>query len=118
MRISDWSSDVCSSDLALWSGPAGAKRQTWASLPGQPIFAFAGIHRQGEDWPSFALLSTDPNDLLDRHGCAAMPVILQPEDRECWLTAEWRDAARLVTDRKSTRLNSSHECATRMQNAA
>src|SRR3546814_8588116 len=46
---------------------------------------------------SFALLSTDPNDLLDRHGCAAMPVILQPEDRECWLTAEWRDAARLVT---------------------
>src|SRR3546814_5783517 len=87
---------------------------------------------------SFALLSTDPNDLLDRHGCAAMPVILQPEDRECWLTAEWRDAARLVTpfpghlmtigptppqssyftigfdlavtigDRKSTRLNSSH----------
>src|SRR3546814_10684728 len=23
MRISDWSSDVCSSDLALWAGPAG-----------------------------------------------------------------------------------------------
>jgi putative SOS response-associated peptidase YedK len=26
----------------------------------------------------------------------AMPVILQPEDYEAWLTADWADAAHLV----------------------
>lgn len=83
--------------FALWSGPAGAKRQYWASLPGEPVFAFAGIHRQGEDWPSFALLTTEPNALLERHGAATMPVIVHPEDRGRWLTADWRDAAQLVT---------------------
>lgn len=87
---------VPATSFALWSGPASAKRQYWASLPGQPIFAFAGIHRQGEDWPSFALLTTEPNGLLERHGAATMPVILHPEDRDRWLTAEWRDAARLA----------------------
>jgi len=87
---------VPATSFALWSGAAGARRQYWASLPGQPIFAFVGIHRQGEDWPSFALLTTEPNGLLERHGAATMPVILHPEDQDRWLTAEWRDAARLV----------------------
>src|SRR3546814_10838865 len=89
MRISDWSSDVCSSDLnltspfwigtlrhaelrclipatafAYWSGPDGARRQHWFSLPSQPVFAFAGVVRQGEDWPCFAMLTTDANRLV------------------------------------------------------
>src|SRR3546814_10269916 len=87
MRISDWSSDVCSSDLnltspfwigtlrhaelrclipatafAYWSGPDGARRQHWFSLPSQPVFAFAGVVRQGEDWPCFAMLTTEAKD--------------------------------------------------------
>lgn len=87
--------------FSLWSGPTGAKRQHWFTLPAQPIFAFAGIHRQGEDWPTFALLTTDPNRLVGHYQPGpqpgAMPLILHPEDHDRWLTAEWRDAARLVT---------------------
>src|SRR3546814_17546059 len=89
MRISDWSSDVCSSDLnltspfwigtlrhaelrclipatafAYWSGPDGARRQHWFSLPSQPVFAFAGVVRQGEDWPCFAMLQPAANRLV------------------------------------------------------
>ncbi len=88
---------IPATSFALWSGPAGAKRQHWASLPGRPIFAFAGIQRQNEDWPGFAILTTDPNRLIERHNPGAMPLILHPEDHERWLTAEWRDAATLVT---------------------
>lgn len=82
--------------FAMWSGAAGTKRQCWCSLPGQPIFAFAGIQRQNEDWPGFAILTTDPNALIERHHRGAMPLILHPEDHDRWLTAEWRDAAGLV----------------------
>lgn len=88
---------IPATSFALWSGAAGTKRQHWASVAGRPIFAFAGIQRQNEDWPGFAILTTDPNNLLDRYGGTAMPVILQPEDHELWLTAEWRDASRLAT---------------------
>ncbi|MBB6427494.1 SOS response-associated peptidase family protein [Sphingopyxis sp. JAI128] len=87
---------IPATSFALWSGPAGARRQRWASVTGRAIFAFAGIQRQNEDWPGFAMLTTDPNGLLDRLGPGAMPLILHDEDHERWLTAEWRDAAQLV----------------------
>ena len=82
--------------FALWSGTAGARQQLWAAPADQPVFAFAGIHRQGEDWPSFAILTVEPNRLLSHHGAQAMPVILRPGDYARWLTADWRDAASLV----------------------
>lgn len=88
---------IPATSFALWSGAAGAKRRHWASVGGRPIFAFAGIQRQNEDWPGFAILTTDPNRLVERHSPAAMPLILHPEDHERWLTADWRDAAALVT---------------------
>ena len=88
---------IPATSLALWSGNPGAKRQYWAAVEGQPIFAFAGIHRQGEDWPSFVVLTSDPNRLIEPYGVGAMPLILHPEDHDRWLTADWRDAAGLVT---------------------
>lgn len=87
---------IPATSFALWSGSAGSKRQHWASLPGRPVFAFAGIQRQNEDWPGFAILSTDPNGLLERFNPGAMPLILHPEDHARWLTAEWREASQLV----------------------
>lgn len=83
--------------FAEWSGPAGAKRQHWFSVPSQPVFAFAGIHRQGEDWPCFAMLATNPNRLVGHHQPHAMPVILHPEHFRTWLSGEWRDAVALAT---------------------
>jgi len=82
--------------FAEWSGPAGAKRQHWFSVPSQPVFAFAGIQRQGDDWPCFAILTTDPNRLVAHHQPKGMPVILHPEDYATWLGGEWRDAVALA----------------------
>lgn len=83
--------------FACWSGPEGARRQYWFSLPARPIFAFAGLLRQGEDWPCFAMLTTDANRLVAHHQPKGMPVILHAEDHAIWLTGEWRAAAALAT---------------------
>lgn len=88
---------VPATSFALWSGPAGARRQYWFSLPERPLFAFAAILRQNEDWPAFAILTTSPNRLVGRYHPATMPLILHAEDYDRWLTAEWRSAAALVT---------------------
>lgn len=82
--------------FAVWSGRAGARRQHWVSLPGQPIFAFAGIHRQREDWPSFAILTSEPSGPLEREDVDGMPLILHPEDHARWLAADWREVSALV----------------------
>lgn len=87
---------IPATSFAEWSGTDGARHQRWFALAGRPLFAFAGIQRQSDDWPSFAVLATDPNSLVERYQPNAMPVILHPEDHERWLTAEWRDASQLV----------------------
>ena len=88
---------VAATAFAIWSGPDGARRQHWFSVPSRPVFAFAGILRQIEDWPGFAILTTDPNRLVAHYQPKAMPVILHPDDHGRWLTADWREAASLVT---------------------
>src|SRR5690606_34705076 len=82
--------------FARWSGPPGARRQHWFSLASRPVFAFAGIQRQIEDWPGFAILTTEPNRLVAHYDPVVMPVILHAEDHDRWLTADWRDAAALA----------------------
>src|SRR3546814_4503065 len=107
MRISDWSSDVCSSDLLL--------QRTRGELDAQPSFmllsAIVELELGGEavaaTWAD-RLLAEQPHNFTARRVLAA---------------AEWADgdagAAREVLqpivrrpdadrDRKSTRLNSSH----------
>jgi putative SOS response-associated peptidase YedK len=82
--------------FAYWSGVEGARRQLWFSVPSQPIFAFAGVVRQGEDWPCFAMLTTEANRLVAHHQPKAMPVILHREDHATWLSGEWRAAVALA----------------------
>ena len=82
--------------FSYWSGAAGARRQHWFSVPSQRVFAFAGILRQGEDWPCFAIVTTEPNRLVAHHQPRAMPVILHREDYATWLGGEWRAAVALA----------------------
>jgi putative SOS response-associated peptidase YedK len=79
-----------------WSGEKGAKTQHWFDLPSQPLFAFAGIWRDDGEMRHFAFLTTEPNALVEPIHPKAMPVILHPEDYDVWLSAEWKDARRLV----------------------
>src|SRR3546814_10535124 len=102
MRISDWSSDVCSSDLL-------------ASLnfPTMPQFAGGTFVGMAQKAPEEALLACRAwNDWHVQEWCAAapgrfIPMCLIP----MWDMAETLKELKRMSDlgdRKSTRLNSSH----------
>lgn len=72
----------------------GRKRKHWFDLPGDPLFAFAGLWRPAEDGPRFAFLTCAPNAVVGRVHPKAMPVILRPgEACERWLSADGAGAA-------------------------
>jgi putative SOS response-associated peptidase YedK len=87
---------VPATSFSIWSSVSGQKRQHKVRVDGPPIFAFAAIMRQTEDWPSFAILHGEPNRLLSHYQSAAMPIIIGAQDYERWLSAEWREASALV----------------------
>src|SRR3546814_4218742 len=108
MRISDWSSDVCSSDLfrfLAFEEPASSGQiQRILAIPGK-------------------LTEKREVDFLSR---PEIDAVLAAPDRTCWLGRRdhmlllfaIQTGLRLSEDRKSTRLNSSHSCASRMPSSA
>src|SRR3546814_8197974 len=84
MRISDWSSDVCSSDLSTQRSAAAAQ------CAARRDRRFSGRDRSAHARRRQSVHA----GMLRPHGGDAHP------------------------DRKSTRLNSSHSCASRMQSSA
>src|SRR3546814_3637552 len=104
MRIRDWSSDVCSSDLAYGEMVARVTRDWGVRLtfePGRLIVGNAGVLvsrvirvKQGET-SSFIIVDAAMNDLIRPTLYEAWHDILDVEPRE-------------GRDRKSTRLDSSH----------
>src|SRR3546814_9465611 len=115
MRISDWSSDVCSSDL--YCAPTADDRDTWApsmqhiALEGRCYVLSACQHITRGAFPADfeCALGDEPDVVLMRGGS----VIVSPHGQllagpdfsgETILYAD----IDLEEDRKSTRLNSSH----------
>lgn len=78
-----------------WGGERGRRTQHWFSVPTEPVFAIAGIWRDSEV-ASFAMLTTDPNPLVEAVHPKAMPVILHSYDHDAWLRADWKEARQLV----------------------
>src|SRR3546814_1805633 len=112
MRISDWSSDVCSSDLAWPTRPTAATRRTRSPAPRQrrpkaQSRRWPGRRRpdrQRASWRWLLVLVVgavtadviaDQRDGIARLGTLGHEVVLQA-------------GANALQDRKSTRLNSSH----------
>src|SRR3546814_6561741 len=121
MRISDWSSDVCSSDLStighlVQQAVVGSSRLgvengenivpqlcNWAAAQGKKsiqIFAEHRLCRRFTQKPPF------------RRG-AKIQNLVSDGDSTSWHVRRFREK-----DRKSTRLNSSHSCAYRMPSSA
>ncbi len=69
----------------------------WFGIADAPIFAMAGIWRDLTDMPVFAILVTASSGLPRQAGAFAMPLILEPEQQDKWLTADWKDAQAMVT---------------------
>lgn len=66
-------------------GPKGKMTRTWFTLKDQPIFAWAGLWRQSEEWgPVYSGVMTDCNEAI-RPMHDRMPVLLQPEEYDLWL---------------------------------
>src|SRR3546814_9910017 len=116
MRISDWSSDVCSSNLIHTVGQCTP-----------PDFASAGAHwnpthaQHGRDNPMGAHHGDLPNLVVEAGeiGRASIQLVGTPLAGDHGVLDA--DGAAFVIhagDRKSTRLNSSHYCASRMPSSA
>jgi putative SOS response-associated peptidase YedK len=69
----------------------------WFGTANAPMFAMAGIWRDLTDMPVFAIIVTASSGLPRQAGAFAMPLILESEQQDKWLTADWKDAELLVT---------------------
>ena len=68
--------------------------------PQGALFAMAGIWRDLTDMPVFAIVSVaDP-----KKERASTPLILDGPKQQLWLTADWKDAARLLAPEKGRAL--------------
>src|SRR3546814_4735954 len=100
MRISDWSSDVCSSDLARCPRTATLV----AGIPNLNSAFFSilapGTHIPDHRGVTKGLITCHLGLIVPRDGDVRMRI----GDR----IVRWAEGETLVLDRKSTRLNSSH----------
>src|SRR3546814_1778688 len=100
MRISDWSSDVCSSDLQVYGAKVPA--YTLVDLDARLPLDWAGLNDK-------TFLQLNVSNLFDELYVGGFSGGL-PADSAPFVQI----GSPRALDRKSTRLNSSHYCATRM----
>lgn len=83
------------SAFAEAEGPRGAMTRTWISLPGEDLFACAGIWRDSAEWGEvFSMVMTEASPAMagihDR-----MPVILDRRLHDTWLAGATSEAVAL-----------------------
>src|SRR3546814_8113516 len=107
MRISDWSSDVCSSDLRKFRSPAAIIGENLEVIPAPVTASLEGAKQCG--------YVHDPVARKQAVGEAtrrlAPVIVLNAEDARCEPLRIRNDIVlipEMVEDRKITRLNSSH----------
>ncbi len=88
----------CLIPMTAWAeaeGEKGAKTRTWLSLPGQELFACAGIWRSSDEWGEvYSMVMTDAADSIAQvHN--RMPVLLVREAYEQWLEGSVDEARSL-----------------------
>src|SRR3546814_1342014 len=105
MRISDWSSDVCSSDLKIDGGDWSVELQDFSHSEQHYLENTAILRTLLHDKHGGTVEQIDFAPRWRQHGRFYRPVMLMRRIRP--LTGSPRVRIRL-RDRKSTRLNSSH----------
>src|SRR3546814_5617379 len=108
MRISDWSSDVCSSDL---DGLAPSVVSVWRTTPGPPLSGHRQAFERMLRYVQLALVRTAEHArlryLAGHDGLTGIPNRTSFISELTDVIASGRCLA-VALDRKSTRLNSSH----------
>jgi len=82
---------IPATEFAEAEGERGAKTRTWFSVRDEPVFAWAGMWRDSDEWgPVYSGLMTDANAAVapvhDR-----MPVILHAADHAAWMHGDIDD---------------------------
>lgn len=62
----------------------------------QRLFSLAGIWRDDGEVTCFAMLTVESSRAIRSFHAGAMPVIIPPDDRDLWLTGDWKSAQKLV----------------------
>lgn len=77
----------------------GRKSKIWFGLADEeePLFAFAGLWRPGEDTPFMAFLTCEANATVGAVHPKAMPVMLGAREAHIWLDGSTQDACALAT---------------------
>ena len=68
--------------------PNAGREEVWFKVTEEPVSAFAGIWRQTDEGNAYAFLTCEPNPLVKPIHPKAMPVILQPEQYDDWLSGK------------------------------
>ena len=72
-------------------GEQGAKTRTWFNVKDRPVFAWAGMWKNSDEWgPVYSGLMTDCNEVV-RPVHNRMPVLLHEEDYDVWLRGSLDD---------------------------
>lgn len=77
-------------------GVPGKMPLHWFSIPSRAIFAFAGLWRPLGDGAVFAFLTCAPNPLVAEIHPKAMPVILDEDSYDTWLSCDYDNAIKLA----------------------
>src|SRR3546814_9969424 len=115
MRISDWSSDVCSSDL-VWALGLDTCTAWFAFFRHAPGFEGLTLKRPANS-PESEKMHNDDYHLPGGNGDVARLIIrsMIPDALPTGDVFDVADKRMDYADRKGTRLNSSHYCASRLQ---
>src|SRR3546814_6016603 len=111
MRISDWSSDVCSSDLFGFPNPPDA------GIPALPVGTIAmAVTAEQLEGSRFLRVRDDRDPAFQ--GSASVQGNIGTQKSLMAGEYLFLGGRQDILDRKSTRLNSSHSCDPRMQSSA
>lgn len=78
-------------EFAEAEGAAGSKTRTWFSVKDQPMFAWAGLWRQSDEWGAvYSGVMTDCNEAI-RPVHDRMPVLLMPDEWDRWMHGSFED---------------------------
>lgn len=85
-------------------GPAGAMMTTWLSVKDSPVFAWAGLWHDSDEWGSCytGVMTENAPELASIHDRS--PVILNPKDWDTWLSEPLEELFRFNTPMPAGRM--------------
>ncbi len=91
-------------EFAEAAGEKGRKTRTWFSVRDQPIFAWAGLWRDSAEWGKvYTGCMTNANEAIQPYH-ERMPVLLETEDWQQWLTVDADYALRCASPMSAVRI--------------